>query len=211
MNKKPFFENPIVLLLSIFTLLMPAISSAQKTVGKLHAPSSPTQIEVKERTISDLLYYPLSCIESPMPSREQAVQVITDIFGSCEHINNIYPGFHAGAVFDFTYRGIPIGICYYDWYDKRTWYDFFFETKNEADRFFNKLVDDIRGAGIPLTKDTVYGGMSNRKRPISVFKWVAVDSPVKVKEVSPSNIETADHVGKYKVSFSVTKTKKQSK
>lgn len=41
MNKKPFFENPIVLLLSIFTLLMPAISSAQKTVGKLHAPSSP--------------------------------------------------------------------------------------------------------------------------------------------------------------------------
>lgn len=211
MNKKPFFENPIILLLSIFTLLMPAVSSAQKTVGKLHAPSSPSPIEVKERTISDMLYYPLSCIESPMPSREQAVQVITDIFGSCEHINNIYPGFHAGAVFDFTYRGIPIGICYYDWYDKRTWYDFFFETKNEADKFFNKLVDDIRGAGIPLTKDTVYGGMSNRKRPISVFKWVAVDSPVKVKEVSPSNIETAAHVGKYKVSFSVTKTKKQSK
>ena len=98
MNKKPFFENPIVLLLSIFTLLMPAISSAQKTVGKLHAPSSPTQIEVKERTISDMLYYPLSCIESPMPSREQAVQVVKDIFGSCENINNIYPGFHAGPV-----------------------------------------------------------------------------------------------------------------
>ena len=198
----------VILLLSIFTLLMPAISSAQKTVGKLHAPSSPSPIEVKERTISDMLYYPLSCIESPMPSREQAVQVITDIFGSCEHINNIYPGFHAGAVFDFTYRGVPIGIAYYDWYDNRLYYDFFFETKKEADQFYNHLVDDVRGAGIPLTKDKIYGGMSNRKKPISIFKWVAVDTPVKVKEVSPSNIETADHVGKYKVELYVMKYKR---
>ena len=49
--------------------------------------------------------------------------------------------------------------------------------------------------------------MSNRKKPVSVFKWVSVDAPVKVKEVSPSNIETADHVGKYKVELGVYKKK----
>ena len=131
----------------------------------------------------------------------------TDIFGNCESIN-LYPGLHAGVVFDFTYRGIPIGICNYDWYDNRTWYDFFFETKNEADQFYNDLVNDIRDAGIPLTKDNLYGGMSNSKKPVFVFKWVSVDAPVKVKEVSPSNIETADHVGKYKVELGVMKTKR---
>ena len=115
-----------------------------------------------------------------------------------------------GFYFDFTYRGIPIGICNYDWYDNRTWYDFFFETKNEADQFYNDLVNDICGAGIPLTKDNLYGGMSNRKKPVSVFKWVSVDAPVKVKEVSPSNIETADHVGKYKVELGVMKKKGSS-
>ena len=47
-------------------------------------------------------------------------------------------------------------------------------------------------------------------RPVSVFKWVSVDAPVKVKEVSPSNIETADHVGKYKVELGVMKKKGSS-
>lgn len=100
------------------------------------------------------------------------------------------------------------GIAYYDWYDNRLYYDFFFETKKEADQFYNDLVNDVRGAGIPLTKDNIYGGMSNRKKPISIFKWVSVDTPVKVKEVSPSNIETADHVGKYKVELFVMKYKR---
>ena len=186
---------------------VPVDANAQNHVGNLNAPSSPTQIEVRERTISDLLYFPFTCIEDPMTTREQAWQVVTDIFGNCESIN-LYPGLHAGVVFDFTYRGIPIGICNYDWYDNRTWYDFFFETKNEADQFYNDLVNDICGAGIPLTKDNLYGGMSNRKKPVSVFKWVNVDAPVKVKEVSPSNIETADHVGKYKVELGVMKTKR---
>ena len=189
-------------LVSFFLLLMPVISNAQNSAGHLNAPSQPTQIEVKERTISDLLYYPFSCVEAPMATREQARQVVTDTFGNCESVN-LCPGLHAGETFDFTFRGIPIGICFYDWYDKRTWYDFFFETKNEADQFYNNLVGDIRDAGIPLTKDNIYGGMSNRKKPISIFKWVSVEAPVKVKEVSPSNIETADHVGKYKVELSV--------
>ena len=181
-------------LLGIFMFFVPVNANAQNHVGNLNAPSSPTQIEVRERTISDLLYFPFTCIEDPMTTREQAWQVVTDIFGNCESIN-LYPG-------------TPIGICNYDWYDNRTWYDFFFETKNEADQFYNDLVNDICGAGIPLTKDNLYGGMSNRKKPVFVFKWVSVDAPVKVKEVSPSNIETADHVGKYKVELGVMKTKK---
>lgn len=69
------------------------------------------------------------------------------------------------------------------------------------------IVSDIRGAGIPLAKDNIYGGMSNRKKPVSVFKWVSVDAPVKVKEVSSSNIETADHVGKYEVVLGVMRKK----
>ena len=193
-------------LLGIFMLFMPTNANAQNRVGNLNAPSCPTQIEVRERTISDLLYFPFSCVEDPMPTREQAWQVVTDIFGNCESVNH-YPGLHAGVTFDFTYRGTPIGICYYDWYDNRNWYDFFFETKNEADQFYDNLVNDIRGAGIPLTKDNLYGGMSNRKKPVSIFKWVSVDAPVKVREVSPSNIETADHVGKYKVELGVYKKK----
>ena len=194
-------------LLGMFMLFVPVNARAQNGAGGLKAPSSPTQIEVRERTISDLLYFPFSCIEADMPTREVAWQVVTDIFGNCENIN-LYPGLHAGAAFDFTYRDAPIAICFYDWYDKRTFYDFFFETKKEADQFYNHLVDDVHGAGIPLTKDNIYGGMSNRKRPVSIFKWVSIDAPVKVKEVSPSNIETADHVGKYKVALFVMKKKK---
>lgn len=191
-------------LLGIFMVFMPAISYAQKGKGNLKAPAQPTPIEVRERSISDLLYFPFSCIEAPMATREQAFQVVTDTFGNCESVN-LCPGIHAGATFDFTYRDVPISICYYDWYDKRTWYDFFFETKNEADKFYNNLVSDIRGAGIPLAKDNIYGGLSNRKKPISVFKWVSVDAPGKVKVPSPSNIETAAHVGKYKVELGVMK------
>ena len=67
------------------------------------------------------------------------------------------------------------------------------------------MVKDIQKAGIPLTKDTVYGGMSNRRRPVSIFKWVSVVEPVKVKEAGPSNIETPDVVGMYKVELGVYK------
>lgn len=176
-------------LLIIFMLLLPAVTHAQK-----------------DRTISDLLYFPFSCISDPMTTKDQAWQAVIDTFGYCESVN-LCPGIHAGSNFDFTYRGIPIAICYYDWYDRRTWYDFFFETKSEADQFYSNLVNDIRGAGIPLTKDNIYGGMSNRKKPISIFKWVSVEAPVKVKEISPSNIETADHVGKYKVELGVMRKK----
>jgi hypothetical protein len=68
-------------------------------------------------------------------------------------------------------------------------------------------VKDIQNAGIPLTKDKVYGGMSNRKRPVSIFKWVYVSTPVKVKEPGSTNIEPEDCVGMYNVELGVYKRK----
>ena len=191
-------------LLVLFMLMLPATIMAQHGVGNQETPAIPTHIDVKERTIRDLLYFPFSYINAYMPTKETAWQEITDTFGTCETIN-MNPGLHASGAFDFTYRGVTIGICFYDWYDNVTWYDFFFNTKAEADQFYNNLVKDVKGAGIPLTPDKIYGGMSNRKKPVSVFKWVSVETPVKVKEVSPSNIETADVVGMYKVEMGVRK------
>ena len=59
-------------LLGIFMFFVPVNANAQNRAGNLNAPSSPTQIEVRERTISDLLYFPFTCIEDPMTTREQA-------------------------------------------------------------------------------------------------------------------------------------------
>ena len=190
----------------IVLLWLPVSSVAQNRVGTLKAPSVPTPIEIRERTIRDLLYFPFSCISDPMTTRELAWQVVENTFGTCEAINGS-PGLHAGGAYDFTYRGVAIGLCYYSWYGDRTWYDFFFSSKNEADQFYNNLVKDIQNVGIPLTKDKIYGGMSNRKKPVSVFKWVYVFPPVKVKKPGPSNIEPVDAVGKYKVELGVYKRK----
>ena len=192
--------------LAVFLLLASASSMAQNSVGTLKAPAAPTPIEVRERTIHDLLYFPFSCISDPMPTKELARQVVMDIFGSCETINGS-PGLHAGVAFDFTYRNVNIGVCFYSWYGDRTWYQFYFKSKDEADRFYNNMVKDIRGAGIPLTNDKIYGGVSNRKKPVSIFKWVYVFPPVKVKEAGPSNIEPGDAVGMYKVELGVYKRK----
>ena len=192
--------------LLIVLLWLPVSSVAQNRVGTLKAPSAPTPIEVRERTIRDLLYFPFSCISDPMTTRELAWQVVENTFGTCEAINGS-PGLHAGGAYDFTYSGVAIGLCFYSWYGDRTWYDFFFSSKNEADQFYNNMVKDIQNVGIPLTKDKIYGGMSNRKKPVSVFKWVYVFPPVKVKKPGPSNIEPEDAVGKYKVELGVYKRK----
>lgn len=196
-------------ILVIFMLLSAVSAVAQNSVGTLKAPSAPTPIEVRERTIQDLLYYPFSCISDPMTTKELAWQVVMDTFGTCEYMNNIYPGLHASGAFDFTYRDVTIGLCYYDWSDDRTWYNFFFFSKNEADQYYNNMVKDIQNVGIPLTKDNIYGGMSNRKKPISIFKWVYVFPPVKVKKPGPSNIEPEDVVGMYKVELGVYKRKRK--
>ena len=183
-------------------------STVRKSKGTnkatLKAPATPTHIGDTERTILDLLYFPFSCLNAYMPTREIAQQEVMEAFGTCENINGC-PGLHAGGTFDFTYRGVPIGMCYYDWYDNRTWYHFYLDTKAEADQLYNHLLADIRNAGITLTRDKVYGDMSNRSHPVSVFKWVNVTPPVKVTEIDPSNMDLPSVVGKYKVEFGIMK------
>lgn len=193
-------------ILVCMAVLMVSCFSMAQGVGKLKAPAAPSPIEQKKRTIQDLLYYPFSCISAKMNTRESAWQVITDTFGSCETINGS-PGLHANGSFDFSYRGRTIGLCNYDWMDNRTWYGFYFFEKSEADRFYNAMVKDVQRAGIPLTKDNVYGGMSNRRKPVAIFKWVYVATPAKVKEADASNMETPDVVGMYKVELGVYKKK----
>ena len=191
----------------VLILLLSSLSTmAQNSVGTLKAPSAPTPVDVRERTIQDLLYFPFSCISAPMTSLESSRQEVTKAFGSCETINGC-AGMHADEVFDFTYRDHLIGTCYYDWYDNRSWYHFYFSQKAKADQFYNHLVKDVQGAGIPLTKDNIYGGMSNRKKPLSIFKWVFVAPAEKVKAPGPSNIEPDAVVGMWKVEFGVYKRK----
>ncbi|MBR6181689.1 MAG: hypothetical protein IKQ77_10820 [Prevotella sp.] len=208
------------LLLGAFLLLTPSPADAQNRGKKrtttarrsgtgrttLKAPATPTPIGDTERTIQDLLYFPFSCLNAYMPTREIAQQEVMDTFGACENINGC-PGLHTNDSFDFTYRCVPIGMCYYDWYDNRTWYHFYFETKAEADKFYNQLVADVRSAGISLTRDKVYGDISNRSHPVSVFKWVNVAPPELVKAADPSNIDTHNVVGMYMVEFGVMKKK----
>ena len=196
------------LVVVIFMLLSITPAVAQQRVGTIKKPAAPTPMEQKERTIQDLLFFPFSCIEANMSTQESAWQEVKNTFGTCENINGS-PGLHANSSFDFSYRGRTIAICFYNWMDDKTWYDFFFQEKKDAEQFYNDMVKDVRAAGIPLTKDKLYGGMSNRKKPVSIFKWVSVEAPVKVKEASPSNIEPADVVGMYKVELSVYKKKRK--
>ena len=211
-----------MLLLSAAIFLMPSSADVQNRTGKkrakttvrktvgtaLRAPSSPTSLDVKERTIKDLLYFPFGCLPHEVNTPEEAREQLTEVFGSCEKING-YEGLHINGAYDFTYRGMPIGLCYADRYnDNRQWYLFYFDSKAEADRFFTIIVNDIKGAGIPLTKDKIYGGMSNRTRPVSIFKWVSVAPPEMVKEADESNIHHADVVGMYVVELGVYKRHK---
>ena len=219
--KHHIYTKMLLLLLGSFLLFAATPVEAQNRKGKnrtstirrpartqktLRAPATPTPVGDTERSIQDMLYFPFTCLNAYMPTREIAQQEVMDTFGTCETINGC-PGLHVGEAFYFTYRGVPIGMCYYDWFDNRTWYHFYFETKAMADQFYNNLVNDIRGVGIPLTRDKVYGGMSNRSQPVSVFKWVNVDAPVLLKQADPSNMDTEDVVGLYKVEFGVMKKK----
>ena len=205
----------LTLMVSMLLVSLPA--DAQSRTGKgrakttkvrqnqLKTPASPSPVGDTDRTIKDLLYFPFSCLNCTVSSVEQIRQEIIDTFGTCETIN-MMPGLHySNDAFDFTYRSVPIGVCYYDWYNNRCWYNFYFNTKAEANRFKTTLINDIQRAGIPLTKDNIYGGMSNRKKPVSIFKWVYVNDPEIVKEDNGSNIVTPDVVGMYMIELGIYK------
>ena len=211
-----------LLLFSTAIFLMPSTAEAQSRTGKKHAkttvrkttssplkaPSSPTPLDVKERTIKDLLYFPFGCLPHEVYTPEETRKQLTEVFGSCEKVNG-YEGLHINGTYDFTYRGVPIGLCYASRYDdNRQWYLFYFDSLADANSFFTNIVKDIKGAGIPLTRDKIYGGMSSRTNPVSIFKWVYVSPPEKVKEADESNINHADVVGMYVVELGVYKKDK---
>lgn len=177
---------------------------ARTNTSVLQKQQAPTPITIRERTINDLLYFPYGCLSENIVNPDEAKTVLESTFGGYEIING-YIGFHINEAYDFSYKGEPIGLCYADWFDDRHWYEFYFDTHSEAQQFYTIITNEIKKAGIPLTKDTVYGGLSNRKHPVSVFKWVFVDTPALVKEADKSNIHRDDVVGKYYVEFGVYK------
>lgn len=85
------------------------------------------------------------------------------------------------------------------------WYSFYFEAKTNAERFYRNLCNDIKNVGIPLTYDKIYGGMSNRTRPVSIFMWVYVNMPEKVKIIEGTNTDSPHLEGWYKVELGVYK------
>lgn len=205
---KTFITHTFTMLLTgAFLLFFPVSADAQnKNVGKeLQQPSSPSPIDKSERTIKDLLFFPYGCLPQTISNAEEAKEMLESTFGTSEKVNNVYLGLHKGSSYNYTYRGIPIGLCYIDWLDNREWYEFYFDSKAEAQQFYTRLSNDVTNAGILLTKDKVYGGMSNRKRPISIFKWVYVSPPAMIKEIVGNNIHLPDNVGKYVVEFGVYK------
>mgnify|MGYP007056160610 CR=1 FL=1 len=174
--------------------------------SKIRKPATPSPLDVQERTIGDLLFFAYGCLPEEIGSPEEAKIQLESYFGTYETVN-LYQGLHQSDSYHYSYRGAPIGVCYADWYDNRHWYIFYFDTKSEAQQFYTRLAGDIKTAGIPLTKDAVYGGMSNRRRPVSIFKTVYVDPPVKVKEADGSNIHLQNVVGQWAVELGVYKKK----
>ena len=59
----------IIKLISLFLFVPLMLAMAQKT------PAIPTHIDVKERTIQDLLYFPFTCINAYMPTKSMGILV----------------------------------------------------------------------------------------------------------------------------------------
>ena len=185
-------------------------SAASSATGRLHAPSAPSPRTTKARTIGDLLYFPYGCLTSDVNSKEKAIQTLESQYGRCETINGFYKGLHHDDTsFFYTYKGTPIGLVFIDWSDNRTFYGFYLNSKAEADNFYATMVKDLKAAGIPLTFDKAYGNMSNRKHPVSIFKWVYVDKPKKITSDNLCcNINLPQNVGQYVVEIGVFKRNK---
>lgn len=179
-------------------------STATKKKKLVSRPASISPVDVRERTLAELLYFPFGCLSDDITTMEEAHNQVSQMFGACERIN-INPGLHAGKYFDFTYRNVPIGTCFYNPVYDDMWYHFYFDTKQEAQQFYNNLSSDLKKAGIPLEYDKIYGGLSSRRQPVSIFKWVAVNAPELVKVADESNIHLENVVGKYQVEFFIYK------
>ena len=202
-----------LLLMAILLLVSTSVNAQSRrrtqtrrttTSARLKAPAAPTPVNVRERTIQDLLFFPFASLPDNLDTQEKAQEQLIATFGQCESVS-LLPGLHAHDTFDFTYRDVPLGLAYYDWSDNRMWYFFYFEAKADADQFYRNLCNDIKNVGIPLAYDKIYGGMSNRTRPVSIFKWVYVNTPEKVKDPQGSNTDSPHLIGWYKVELGVYK------
>lgn len=202
-----------LLLMAIMLLVSTSVNAQSRrrtqtrrttTSARLKAPAAPTPVSVRERTIQDLLFFPFASLPDNLDTQEKAQEQLIATFGQCESVS-LLPGLHAHDTFDFTYRDVPLGLAYYDWSDNRMWYFFYFEAMADADRFYRNLCNDIKNVGIPLAYDKIYGGMSNRTRPVSIFKWVYVNTPEKVKDPQGSNTDSPHLIGWYKVELGVYK------
>ena len=96
----------------------PRATKTKVVVPKQQRPATPSPVDAKERTIKDLLYFPYSCLPANVSNAEEAQNMLTNYFGSCERVDNVYYGLHRNDSFDYTYRGVPIGLTFYDWFDK---------------------------------------------------------------------------------------------
>ena len=63
------------------TVISPSVN-----VGRLKAPTAPTPLDVKERTIEDLLYYVYACLDN-IKTIDDAKNGLQSTFGSWERIN----------------------------------------------------------------------------------------------------------------------------
>lgn len=173
---------------------------------KIDIPSEPSPIGQTERKITDLLFFPLGCMPKDITTYDGLISALNSTFGKYEKVNLLDLGFHNCDVYNYTYRGIPVGVVETRLGDgdDQNWFYFYFDTSSAATKFYNTLGNDIKATGIPLTYDRIYGGLSNRKNPVSVFKWVYIDPPQKVTEAC-CNIHTDDVIGKYFVQLGVYK------
>lgn len=215
-----FRQIASVVLLAVALLFVPSTTNAQNRQVKKRAkttvrkaagtsqlvePKTITPVGISERNIREMLFFPFSCLPDDMNEEEIQAQ-LSGTFGASERVNG-YVGLHASKGYHYTYQDVPIGLCFYDCQDKRQWYFFYFDSRSEAEKFYADLAADIKKMGIPLVPDKTYGDLSNRTRPVSVFKWVYISSPEKVKEADNSNINGPDVVGKYVVELGVYKKK----
>jgi hypothetical protein len=175
--------------------------------GKEIKPAGPSPIGRRERTLGDLLFFPLATLpDKSMPSNDDVRAAVREAFGSCETINALQVGLHRSSNFDYTYRGAQIAVAstqHFTGDPDQSWFYFVFDSRSKADAFSKTLREDLIAAGLPMTKDKIYGGWSTRTKKTPYFKWVYVDDPKHCTKADNSNLLTSDMVGKYYVEMGV--------
>ena len=191
--------------IAFILLMLAATVTAVAKPPILEPREAPSPLNVTERSASDILFYPYTFMPYDINTKERALPYLETAFGEYEIVNGGI-GYHRSDVFSYTFLGRPIEICYVDWYDNRHYYYFVFDTYAEAATFAAEAAKALTAEGLPLKPDKTYGGVSNRNKPIGIFKWVYVSDPVKVNANQVTDtLYTTDYVGKYVVDIGIYK------